>query len=284
MNDNKRILEAPLPLDKLQKVGITRESFDALPDRLKEILLSGHITPLMVLHMKADNGKTVEIPMKLQLAFDKDNKLQLLTYQINREVDNRMRLTDKELDRVKSGESVLKEVKVDGKRKQRYVQLDKETNSLMYRDIATVKLDEKLAEMEKVKDIGLGLNQKEAVLLGKPVELNVGDEKVTIGVDLREPQGFKVVNGDMDEWNRLSSESHKARLYDRVVKEEDEVKRQQAIRYDDANDGFIGYVQTDENRWEYKQVVDRLRHEESVRLTEREKTDKKEDKKRGLSL
>ena len=261
MNDNKRILEAPLPLDKLQKVGITRESFDAMPDRLKETLLSGHITPLMVLHMKADNGKTVEIPMKLQLAFDKNNKLQLLTYHINREVDNRMRLTDKELDRVKSGDSVLKEVKVDGKRKQRYVQLDKETNSLMYRDIATVKLDEKLAEMEKVKDIGLGLNQKEAVLLGKPVELNVGDEKVTIGVDLREPQGFKVVNGDMDEW-----------------------KRQQAIRYDDANDGFIGYVQTDENRWEYKQVVDRLRHEESIRLTEREKADRKEDKKRGISL
>lgn len=64
----------------------------------------------------------------------------------------------------------------------------------------------------------------------------------------------------------------------------EEWKRQQAIRYDDAHEGYIGYVQTDENRWEYKQVVDRLRHEESVRLTEREKTDKKEDKKRGLSL
>ena len=46
----------------------------------------------------------------------------------------------------------------------------------------------------------------------------------------------------------------------------------------------MGYVQTDENRWEYKQVVDRLRHEESVRLNEREKTDEKEEKKRGLSL
>ena len=89
----------------------------------------------------------------------------------------------------------------------------------------------------------------------------LGDQKVVVGVDLREPVGFKVMNGDMEEW-----------------------KRQQAIRYDDANEGYMGYVQTDENRWEYKQVVDRLRHEESVRLTEREKTDRKEDKKRGLSL
>lgn len=115
--------------------------------------------------------------------------------------------------------------------------------------------------MEKVKDIGLGWGQKEAAALGKLVELEVGDQKVTVGVDLREPQGFKVMRGDMEEW-----------------------KRQQAIRYDDAHEGYMGYVQTDENRWEYKQVVDRLRHKENVQMTEREKTDKKEEKKKGLSM
>ena len=93
------------------------------------------------------------------------------------------------------------------------------------------------------------------------MELEVGDQKVTVGVDLREPVGFKVMQGDMEEW-----------------------KRQQAILYDDAHEGYMGYVQTDENRWEYKQVVDRLRHEENIRLTEREKADRKEDKKRGISL
>ena len=127
--------------------------------------------------------------------------------------------------------------------------------------MASVKFDEKLAEMEKVKDIGLGWGQKEAAALGKLVELEVGDQKVTVGVDLREPQGFKVMRGDMEEW-----------------------KRQQAIRYDDAHEGYMGYVQTDENRWEYKQVVDRLRHKENVQMTEREKTDKKEEKKKGLSM
>ena len=147
------------------------------------------------------------------------------------------------------------------KRKIRYVQLDKETNSLMYRDVATVNFEEKLQEVDKIKDIGLGIAQKEALVSGKPVELEVGDQKVVVGVDLREPVGFKVMNGDMEEW-----------------------KRQQAIRYDDAHEGYMGYVQTDENRWEYRHVVDRLRHEESIRLTEREKADRKEDKKRGLSL
>jgi hypothetical protein len=196
--------------------------------------------------------------MKIQLAYDKDGKLQLLTYQIHREIDNRLGLNDNELDRLRKGAVIQKEFAEGDKRKMRYVQLDKETNSLMTRDLASVKFEEKLAEVDKVKDISLGLGQKEALANGKPVELEVGDQKVTVGVDLREPQGFKVVNGDMEEW-----------------------KRQQAIRYDDANEGYIGYVQTDENRWEYKQVVDNLQHEERLRMTEREK---KEEKKQGIKM
>ena len=258
MSKSNKMKMAPVPLEKLEKLGITRQSFDAMPKELKDPLLSGHITPLMRLRIPADNGKIVEIPMKLQLAFDKSDNLQLLTYQINREVDNRIRLTDAELDRTRKGEAVLKEVKVGNERKQRYVQLDKETNSLMYRDVATVQLEKKLQDLEKVKDIGLGLNQKEAALLGKPVELNVGDEKVTVGVDLRQPQGFKVVKGDMEEW-----------------------KRQQAIRYDDAHEGFMGYVQTDENRWEYQQVVKRL--DEKNRLETKETLREKRTEKRKNS-
>ena len=119
-------------------------------------------------------------------------------------------------------------------------------------------MDKKLLELEKVKDIALGINQRQAATEGKPIELEVGHEKVTVGVDLREPQGFKVVNGDMEEW-----------------------KRQQAIRYDDAHEGYMGYVQTDENRWEYKQVVDKLRSKEDISLTEKEK---KEKKKQGLKM
>ena len=56
---------------------------------------------------------------------------------------------------------------------------------------------------------------------------------------MREPQGFKVVNGDMKEWDK-----------------------QQKMRYDIANEGFMGYVMTDENRWQYQQVVEKLSHQE----------------------
>ena len=253
--------ENKVPFEKFALIGISKEDFRNMPREIRDPILSGRISPLMRVNVPVGDNGSISIPMKIQLVYDKDDRLQLLTYQIHRDIDNHLGLNDAEMDRVRKGEAIQKEFKEDGNRRMRYVQLDKETNALMYRDVATVQFEKKLQETDKIKDIGLGLSQKEAVVLGKPVELEVGDQKVTVGVDLREPQGFKIVKGDMEEW-----------------------KRQQAIRYDDAHEGYMGYVQTDENRWEYKQVVDRLRHEESVRLTEREKTDKKEDKKRGLSV
>lgn len=245
--------EEKVPYGKFAKIGITKKDLEQMPEHLRETILTGRLSPLMRLNVPVGDNSKVSIPMKIQLVYDKSGKLQLLTYQIHNDIQNKLQLNAAELERVRKGEVIQKEFRNAGDRKLRYVQLDKETNSLMYRDVATVKIQKKLAEMEKVKDIGLGVNQKEAAVLGKPVELEVGDQKVTVGLELREPQGYKVVKGDMEEW-----------------------KRQQAIRYDDSHEGYMGYVQTDENRWEYKQVVDKLQFKEEQTTT------KKKQKSKGL--
>lgn len=97
--------------------------------------------------------------------------------------------------------------------------------------------------MEKVNDIELGTQQKQQVREGKPIELNVGGEKVSVGVDLKEPQGFKVINGDMKEW-----------------------ERQQKLRYDEQHPEYLGLVMTDKNRWEYQKVVDVQSKERAIHL------------------
>ena len=53
-----------------------------------------------------------------------------------------------------------------------------------------------------------------------------------------------------------------------------EWEKQMKIRYDNEHEGFMGYVQTDENRWEYQKVVDKLSSKEDVSIKE-----KKEEKK-----
>ena len=221
-------------LEKLMQLGIDREKLELMPDGLKVPLLRGEITPVFVANMETSNGKVIQLPLKAQLVLDENNQVMLMTYPLRKKIANELNLNQNELQRVQSGDVIRKEVDVEGERKVRFIQLDKETNSLMHRDVASVPIEAELQTRDKVKDIDLGANQKEALQEGKPIELSIGDTKVTVGVDLREPQGFKVVNGDMKEWERL-----------------------QQMRYDDAHEDFMGYVMTDENRWEYQKVVER---------------------------
>lgn len=232
MQENIRYSEEDLPFIQLERIGIDRATLQRMPREVTEPLLGGAVTPLIQARIETRNGYSYAMPMKLQLVRDADGRLQAMAYPMHREVRNTLRLTAPEMDAVRSGGVIRKTIAGDdGIRRQRYVQVDAETRSLMYRDAATVPVSQRLKDMEKIRDIELGQNQKEAAQEGKPVELAVGDEKVTVGVDLREPQGFKVVRGDMDEW-----------------------RRQQLIRYDEAHPEVMGYVQTDKNRWEFRQI------------------------------
>lgn len=242
-----------LPYEKLAKLGISEEKLRSMPKELTVTLLEGRVTPLFVANVTAEDGKVISLPIKAQMMRDEEGKLLLMTYPVRKDIANDLQLSDKELNRVKDGEVIRKEVEEDGGRKVKFVQLDRETRSLMFRNVGSVPIDEKLQDIEKVKDIELGANQKQAIKDGKPVEQTLDDTKVTVGVDLREPQGFKVVKGDLKEW-----------------------ERQQQIRYDNAHEEFMGFVMTDENRWEYRKVTERLSSQMSEGLSE------KKEKNRGL--
>ena len=204
-----------------------------MPKDLVDPIINGKVSPIIRAKIKAQNGKVMVIPMKIQLTRDDDGSVKLQTYQRTKEIQNDYCLTPFELDRVKNGEVIRKELDENGIRKMKFIQLDNETNALIQKSVAHTRIAEKLRDLEKIKDIELGTNQKQAAQEGKPVQLNVGDQPVTVGVDLREPQGFKVVNGDMQEWDR-----------------------QKKIKYDLEHNEYMGYVQTDENRWEYQKFVD----------------------------
>ena len=235
-------LESDVPYGKFAKLGISKEKYLSMPKEILEPLMSGKVTPLIQAHVRSRSGTEYAVPMKLQMMRNRDGKVSLMTYPVRRDVVNDMRLNERELSSLRQGEVLRKEV-----------------NDNIKRNVSTLKLPEQIAQLEKIKDISLGQNQKDAIKEGKPVVLEVGDQKVTVGVDNKEPQGFKVVNGDMDEW-----------------------KKQQMIRYDDSHVGFMGYVMTDKNRWEYQEVVNKL--EAPYSLKTEQKKEQKEERKMASGL
>lgn len=236
-----------LPYEKLGLIGIDREKADKLPQEVKEKLISGEITPLLQVYIATKNGGVITLPLKLQMVADKEGQPALMAYPVNATFDEKrdsiLKLTPEERDRLSKGDVIQKATDINGEKTHQYFQLDPETKSVIHKRITEIQIEQKLKDMEKVNDIELGTQQKQQVREGKPMELNVGGEKVTVGIDLKEPQGFKVVNGDMKEW-----------------------ERQQKLKYDELHPEYIGLVMTDKNRWEYQQVVDRDSRERAIKL------------------
>ena len=247
-----------LPYEKLAILGIDREKTDSLPMEVKEKLMAGEVTPIMQVSINARNGSIITMPMKLQMTTDKYGAPALIAYPVRAELDRErnkvLNLTQQEAERLARGEVIQKAVNVNGEKTQQYLQLDPETKSVIHRRVTDIKLEQ---DMEKVNDIELGMQQKQQVREGKPVELNVGGEKVSVGIDLKEQQGFKLIKGDMKEW-----------------------ERQQKLRYEEIHPEYLGLVMTDKNRWEFQKVVDKQSVERAISLS----PSRKETKANSLKL
>lgn len=241
-------LPEELPYSKLEQIGITQKDMLNLPPQVVEPLLSGRVTPLIMVELVTSTGEKYRVPLKLQLTRNEAKQVNVLAYPMRKEILNDLNLSRTDLERLKVGEVIRKEVSEYGKRTQRYYQLDNDTKSIMQISAIHLRLSDRIKDIEKIGNIELGLEQKKAIHDGKPVELSVGDSKVTVGVNLKEPTGFKNLQGDMELW-----------------------KQRQAEEYDRLNPGFVGFVKTEENRWEYHQVVLSLQSRNSPSLNNEHK-------------
>lgn len=222
-----------IPYEQLELIGITPDLFDSLPDKVKSQLLDGELTPIVCVK-KEVNGSIVEVPMKLRMEDNGMGHNDLVVYPLNAQLKNSMNISMLSFQRLEQGEVI----NVNGQ----YMQRDPETNCILKIKDKDLDIEKKLAEFEKIKDIELGVEQKNQIKEGKPVELNVGGEKVSVGLDLRDRDHFKTLKGDMDEWNR-----------------------QKQIDYDIAHPEFVGLVQTDRNRWEYQQILKEGLNSQSIK-------------------
>ena len=229
---------------ELSKKDFERIDIDvrSMPKEIKEKLLNGELTPLVEIRDQLDNGIIATMPVKLRLQRDTDGNAVLKAYPVSKDIVSDLKLQDAEQKRLQAGEVIQKDIREGNRTRTMFLQLDQETKSLLKREVSKTEIDKRIDELEHVKDITLGQNQRQAIREGKPVELEIGDTKVTV----------KAIDGDMSEW-----------------------KRQQEIKWDMANPGQMGYWQTDENRWEYKQTQEKYKAPET-KNPEKSKTVKEE--------
>ena len=180
-----------IPYGKFAKLGISEEKLRSMPESLRNTLMNGKVSPLIQTRIQTENGKVIGLPLKLQMVRDQTGAILLMAYPIRKTIANDMKMNSAELERISRGEVIQKEINENGIRIKNTCSWTGETKSLMQKNITKVGLAEKLREMEKINDIELGQNQKQAALDGKPIELSIGESKVSEVLTCAEPQGFK---------------------------------------------------------------------------------------------
>lgn len=211
--------ENEIPYQEFAKLGYTREMISELSRKDLEQLLSGRRTSLLPITHIEGQDKEFDIKAKFSLKRNNDGTVSLIVHPVRESIDNDIKLSVHELNKVKEGQIVLK--KIEGEKYM--VQLDKENNELMKVKTKDIMIPHNIGEIE------LSSSQREHLKKGNPILLEDTNYKIAVSIDLNSRSGLKAQN-----------------LNDMTLAEK--------IAFDKVNPGIIGYLQTDENRNEYMQV------------------------------
>lgn len=257
MVNQKKFLMNEMPWDKLKEIGMTEEAFLDLPKDSIDRIMTGNLSPLMKMKFLDTHGNTIKlpesmklsqsengvVPAKFRLQREADGKVSLVLHPKKNEIDlmiGETVITEQQLKHLKEQESVRTLVRKDGKDEMCYVQLDSDLN------ILHMTRENNITIPNAIGDVTIGQEIEQRLREGKPVELDVGDTKVTVGVDLNARNGFRVVEGDMDEW-----------------------KQRKLEQWDRITPGIKGYWKTSENGWEYE-----LHHQQDRKMTTEQTVEK----------
>jgi hypothetical protein len=207
--------ENDIPYDQLEKLGLEKSAILDLDKDSLLRLLSGSRTNVLDLKGLDRDNNPFDFKAKISLYRDSEGAVNVMIHPVRKEIDNDINLKQSDIDRLKSGELVLKTFDRD----KYLVQLDRETNELLRIPVREVIVP------SYVKDVELSNDQKEKLRLGQPITVDSGNEKLQVAIDLTEPKGLKFSDSG----------------FEQKLKED----------FDRANPQIIGTVQTDENRSQY---------------------------------
>ena len=204
------IKKEDLPINQFESLGIQKERLYQLPKDEMHALLSGYPSNMKFLIFRDNNGHTQKLNAKLSVYQTNDGTIGLKVHPYRKEIKNDMDLSQKEIERLKSGESLNKTFN-----KQHYlVQLDQSINELRRVKMDTIKV------AGAVDSTVLTEAQKEALKAGKTISLKDSEGKVKhIKLDLTKPSGIRIESPNQ--------KLEKSKTHDLAEKQHNKANRQQ---------------------------------------------------------
>lgn len=215
----KKFKEEEIPYEKLEKVGLSRQMIEDLPEDALDKVLSGQLSPVVPLNVTTEDGKTYESRGRFSIYVKEDGEVSARIHPVMKPIGETMqvakvndetgkveyqdiptseRYSKQVIDQLKDGKVVLDYLyHPDGTREQAYLQLDEETNGIIGIPSEAVNRNLEIVNTE------LHLTRAEGNCLnngGLVTYSTDEDELLTVGLDLRSPSGIRFAVGDEKKW------------------------------------------------------------------------------------
>lgn len=188
--------ENEIPYEKFESIGLSQEMVDDLPEMVMKKLLGGHWTPILPISVDlADKGqRTVQARIKLER---REDGVDILIAPRS-EMADLEDFTSEEQNTLRSGKIII--TKMPGK-EQCFVQLDDKTNRVFYIPVSL--MEDNLATLQN--ELELSNEQVAQMCTGSIISIDKQEGVFTFGFDFLAEGGIKVVSGDREEYDSITS-------------------------------------------------------------------------------
>lgn len=194
MKKIEKFQDNEIPYETLASFGLTREMVDDLPLKVLEKLLSGQRTPLLPISVQDNTGKKVGSLARLSLVRTEDGIDVMFMPYWESTLMEELSTLDQML--LKEG-TVIKSIKGDC-----FYQLDKATGQII--SMPAYVIEHNLGVLKK--QVGMVNDDFEQLQMGAVVSFGNENEIVTMGLDLTQDVGIRIVDGDKECWDREISQ------------------------------------------------------------------------------
>ncbi len=195
----QEIKSEEIPYGILARFGLTSNMIDDLPKSVLDDIQEGKASPVLPISVKDDNGERIRSHTRLTLIRQEDGNVDVLFYPCLEKAPLEEFGLEQQKSILSGGNAVLVDMKPDGGERGKYfVQIDSETNQVMYSPAQVIERNLQFLSKE------LHLNNTEVRMMqnGEPVTLLLDDESVTMGIDLNDDKGIRIEEGDAQLWRQ----------------------------------------------------------------------------------
>ncbi len=193
-----------IPYHILERFGLSREMIGDLPMSILNLMLTGRKTPMLPIEMKYEDGSIIQSRTRIALIRKSDGTADVLFYP--KPTENRLAMfSEAEQQKLRSGKPIMGQMVTNDAESETpgFHQLD-DTNG----QILSVPSPVIGRNLQHLSDT-LHLSNAELICLRNGERLTVADDDdlLTIGIDLNEPTGVRIVAGDSRQWDERKKQA-----------------------------------------------------------------------------